>query len=152
MIALHPRKSKTLVLALTAEDVEDRVRNITAPNGDRSSPPVPLMGWVKELDFQVTFKARRTNAFVPVAIGRIEPTSTGCILFLEYKLMPSTRSYLNFWNIISVVSGVCTAIFVRDFLLSLSFLGIIFLINGTAWANFRLHQKPLDDALLMALE
>jgi len=112
----------------------------------------PLMGWVKDRHFQVALRARRPNGFSPVATGRIENTSSGCLVFLDYQLMPSTRFYLSLWSLIALLSGIITAFHYKNLLLCLAALGILAFINGTAWANFHLHLKVLHNTLLKAME
>lgn len=140
------------MLAIAFDDVIYRLEKATIPPSDTPKKYTTLMGWVKDDHFQVTLRERRPNGFVPVAIGKIDPTSTGCLIFLVYRLMPSTRLYLGFWSLVIFLSGVILGIYYKNFLLWAASMAILIFINGTAWANFKLHRKPLHNALLKALE
>lgn len=152
MISLLPQKTKTLVLALPFDVVVYLLEKATTPLEDAPQQYTSLMGWVKGDHFQITSRARRPNAFVPIATGRIEPTSTGCIVFLDYRLLPPTRFYLVFWSVVILLSGTILAVYYSNFLLWLASVAILGFINGTAWANFKLHWKPLHNTLVRALE
>ena len=112
----------------------------------------PLMGWVKNDQFQVALRPRRPNGFSPIATGKIESTSNGSLVFLNYQLMPSTRFYLAFWSSIALLTGVITTLHYENLSLGLASLGILAFINGTAWANFHMHVKVLHNTLLTAME
>ena len=152
MINPFPQKSKTLVLAHSHDDVVRRLAKVALIEEGAPQRYRPLMGWVKDDHFQVALRARRPNGFSPIATGRIEGTSTGCLIFLNYQLLPSTRFYLAFWSLITVLSGVVAAIHYKNLLLGLASAGILTFINGTAWANFQLHLKVLHNTLLKAME
>jgi hypothetical protein len=110
------------------------------------------MGRVGEDHFQLTLRARRPNGFVPIATGKIEKTSSGCLIFLTYTLMPSTRFYLLFCGLIILLSGALAAFYYRNVLLGLGAIASVAIINLIAWANFKLHRKPLHNLLLDVLE
>jgi hypothetical protein len=152
VISLTPQKSKTLVLPLTAHEVLFRLDAATNPPSKSPQKFTPLMGQIGDDRFQVALRARRPNGFVPVATGKIERTSTGCLIFLTYTLMPSTRFYLLFWSVVILLSGLAAAFFYRNILFCLVAIASIALINGIAWANFKLHRKPLHNLLLEVLE
>src|SRR5688572_13595010 len=110
-----------------------------------------LAGWIKDDRFQLLIRQRRPNSFMPVAEGKIDPTSTGCLIFIRYRLMPITRMYLSLWTVIAFISGIFLAIYYTNILLGLASLGIIALIHGIAWANFKIHLKPLHDIIFKVL-
>ena len=110
------------------------------------------MGRISEDHFQVTLRARRPNGFVPVATGKIERTSNGCLIFLNYTLMPSTRFYLLFCSLIILLMGALTAFYSKNIWLCFLAIMSVLLIHLIAWANFKLHRKPLHDMLLQVLE
>jgi hypothetical protein len=152
VISLFPQKSITLVLPIPLKDVVMRLEKVAIRPQDVPQQYTPLMGWVKGEDFQVALSSRRPNGFAPVATGRIDQTSTGCLIFLNYRLLPSTRFYLAFWSLMTTFSGIAMAVYYKNFLLWLASFCVLVFINGTAWANFYLHLKTLHDTLLKALE
>ncbi len=152
MIRFFPNATRTLVLALSREEVAIRMEMLSVVRPDAPHLHRPLTGVVKEGYFQVTVRAKRLNGFAPVVAGKMEETSAGCLIFLEYSLLPSTRFYLTFWTLIIVLSGAAAAFHYGDLRVGLASLGILVLIHGIAWANFNLHFKALHDTLLKALE
>jgi hypothetical protein len=152
VINLTPQKTKTLVLPLTAHEVLFRLDVATNPPDNSPHKFTPLMGRIGEDRFQLALRARRPNGFVPIATGKIEKTSSGCLIFLTYTLMPSTRFYLQFCSLVILISGAVAAFYYKDVLLSLAAIASVAIINLIAWANFKLHRKPLHNLLLEVLE
>jgi len=152
VINLTPQKTKTLVLPLTAHEVLIRLDVATNPPSKAPHKFTPLMGRVGEDRFQLALRARRPNGFVPIATGKIEKTSSGCLIFLTYTLMPSTRFYLLFCGLIILLSGALAAFYYKNVLFGLGAIASVAIINLIAWANFKLHRKPLHDLLLEVLE
>ncbi len=152
MINLLPEVSETLVIALEWDEVLRRLAEVTANRmADVGRPTKVLAGWVKDDRFQLIIRQRRPNSFAPMAEGKMDPTSTGCLIFLRYRLLPMTRVYLVLWTIIAVISGVVLTIYLNNIFISLASLGIIALIHGIAWANFQIHQKPLREIIFKVL-
>lgn len=152
MINLTPQKTKTLVVPLTAHEVLFRLDEATNPPNALPNKFTPLMGRIGEDRFQVALRARRPNGFVPIATGKIEKTSNGCLIFLTYTLMPSTRFYLLFCSLIILLVGAVTAFYSKNIWLCLVAILSVILIHLIAWANFKLHRKPLHNMLLEVLE
>ena len=141
-----------MVVARDCEAVLQRFTKATTTRvGEVGAPSKVLAGWIKDDRFQLILRQRRPNSFMPMVEGRVDPTSTGCLIFLRYKLMPITRMYLVLWTIIALGSGLFLAIFYARFLISLASLGTVMLIHGIAWANFKIHHKPLRDVIFKVL-
>jgi hypothetical protein len=129
-----------------------RISQIISPQViSPGNQPKLLTGWVKDDRFQLIIRQRRTNGFVPVVEGTIAPTSNGCVIFLRYRLMPFTRLYLLLWTVIALVSGGFMAIYSTNILIGLGTLAIIAVIHAVAWANFRIHMRPLHDIIFKVL-
>ena len=152
MINLTPQKTKTLVVPLTAHEVLFRLDEATNPPSSSPNKFTPLMGRIGEDRFQLALRARRPNGFVPIATGRIERTSNGCLIFLTYALMPSTRFYLLFGSLVILLLGALTAFYSKNIFLCFASIASVALIHLIAWANFKLHRKPLHNVLLEVLE
>lgn len=147
-----PHQSETLVVVHPWDVVLQRLDDATAPEIiEKGEAASALTGWIKDDRFQLMLRQRRPNAFAPIVEGRIDPTSAGCIIFLRYKLMPVTRMYLVLWTAIVLISGLFLLIRYQAFGLCLGALAIVILLHGVAWANFRLHQKPLHDIIFKIL-
>jgi hypothetical protein len=153
VINLLPQETETLIITHDWDVVLQRLENASTFNapGRSNSPPV-LAGWVKDDRFQLMLRQRRPNGFMPMVQGRIDPTSTGCLLFMDYRLMPMTRMYLVLWSIIVLTSGVLLSFYYDNILVGVAAVGIIACMNAVAWANFKIHRKPLREAILHVLE
>jgi hypothetical protein len=149
---LLPQKKETLIVAHDWDVVLQRLTEVTTHQVNYAgSAPKILAGWIKDDRFQLLIRQRRMNSFTPVVEGKIDPTSTGCLIFLHYRLLPVTRMYLILWTIIAFVSGIFLAFYFADILLGLGALGIIALIHGIAWANFKIHFIPLHKVIFEVL-
>lgn len=152
MITLLPQASETLIVAHEWDVVLQRLTEVTSPPVlRRGDAPGVLAGWLKDDRFQLAIRQRRPNSFMPIVDGKIDPTSSGCLIFLDYKLMPITRMYLLLWTGIALISGIFLSIHYKNIMVGLISLGIIALIHGIAWANFRIHQRPLHDIIFKVL-
>ena len=152
MINLLPQTSETLVVVHDWDVVLQRLSDITTPQlGDSRRSPKILAGWIKDDRFQLIVRQRRLNSFMPVVEGKIDPTSTGCLIFLKYRLMPMTRMYLVLWSAIALLSGIFMAVYYKNFLIAIGAAGIVTLIHAIAWANFKIHYKPLHEIIFKAL-
>lgn len=152
MTSFLPQKNETLIVVHDWDVVLERLSAITT---DRINyvgrEPKILAGWIKDDRFQLLIRQRRPNSFMPLVEGKIDPTSTGCLIFLHYRLMPITRMYLVLWTIIAFVSGVFLAAYYRNILLGVAAIAVIALIHVIAWANFKIHVKPLHDVIFKIL-
>jgi len=152
VIQLLPQKKETLIVAHDWDVVLQRLLEVTTDEVNYAGrTPKVLAGWIKDDRFQLLIRQRRMNSFMPVVDGKIDPTSTGCLIFLQYRLMPATRMYLILWTIITLASGIFLAIYYLNILPGLASVGIIALIHAIAWANFRIHWRPLHDIIFKVL-
>jgi len=152
VIQLLPQKNETLIVAHDWDVVLERLSEVTTGQINyEGTVPKKLAGWIKDDRFQLLIRQRRPNSFAPVVEGKIDPTSTGCLIFLQYRLMPMTRMYLVLWTIIASISGIFLAIYYANFMLGLASICTIALIHGIAWGNFNIHLKPLHDVIFKVL-
>lgn len=152
MIEWLPHESETLIVGHDWDVVLQRLDDASSPEIIQAgNTPTPLSGWIKDDQFQLMLRQRRPNSFMPVIEGKIDPTSSGCIIFLRYKLMPATRMYLTLWSAIVLLSAAILLFRYRDLTLGLGALAVLAVIHGVAWANFKLHKKPLHDLIFLVL-
>lgn len=153
MIDFLPFNNETLVVAKEWPEVLNRLSNATMPlNNNQINPDAVFYGWVKADRFRFSLKTRRPNSFIPLIAGTIEPTSAGCIIFLEYKFFPVTRMYLIFWSLFIILSGVVIAHQYSEVYLGFLSVALVLLINWIAWANFKLQKDLSRKALLKILQ
>jgi hypothetical protein len=152
VIAWLPHESETLIVGHDWDVVLQRLAAASSPEIIQlGRTPSPLTGWIKDDRFQLMVRQRRPNSFTPVIEGKIDPTSSGCIIFLSYKLMPVTRMYLTLWTAIVLLSAAILLFHYRDLTLGLGALAMLLLIHVIAWANFKLHKRPLHDLIFKVL-
>ena len=152
MTQLLPQKKETLIVPHDWDVVLQRLLEVTTDEVNYAGrTPKILAGWIKDDRFQLLIRQRRMNSFMPVVEGKIDPTSTGCLIFLQYRLMPATRMYLILWTIITLASGIFLGFYYLNMLPGLASIGIIALIHAIAWANFRIHWRPLHDIIFEVL-
>jgi hypothetical protein len=104
-------------------------------------------GFIKDNEFRIFKALRAPQNFIPLVVGRIEPTSKGSIVFLKYKLFLSTRMFLLFWIAICLFF---TFFFITYY--SNLFLAVVSFLLGLfnyiiAVAGFRMHLKKTRSEL-----
>lgn len=156
MIGFLIQQSETLVVALTPEVVVSRLRQATSRENLPKNPlyfeKVFFNGNVGENKFCLSLKVTRPDSFLPLIYGTIERTSTGCIVFLKYKLFPSTRLHISFWLLFAVIAGVIGSFQLRNWwavLLSSLLAVAIFFVTR---ANFHMQKDISAKALRRILE
>jgi hypothetical protein len=110
MIHLRPHYSETIVLAYAVDEVIALFSKATELQRkpileDQSKDQVYFNGIISRDKFLISRKIRSPENFLPLIKGRVEPTSHGTILFLEYKLFFSTILFLGFWTLLTVIGG-----------------------------------------------
>lgn len=93
---LIPAKDELLVFSLTKEQVQDRLIEELAQSASEKG----FIGWLEGENFQISRKLSRPDNFSPLLKGIIDSTSKGSIIFMNYRLMFSTRMFLIFWSVI----------------------------------------------------
>ena len=103
---LPTSKSETIVMPLSAQEVEKKLYLVTKPPSVADSAYVPskaiFNGIVKEKTFIISTIITHPDNYNPLISGAIESTSVGCIIFIKYELFFSSRMFLTFWSIISL--------------------------------------------------
>ncbi len=107
---LRPHYSETIVLAYAVDEVmrlfsEATERQKEPILEDKDVDKVYFNGKINPTNFLISRKIQNPENFLPLIKGRVEPTSHGAILFLEYRLFFSTRLFLGFWTLLTVLGG-----------------------------------------------
>lgn len=149
MTTLLPTYKETLVIPRPAEEVLQQLANSTS-NQAFLQPHEPILlfnGWVREDRFRISVRARRANHFMPLAIGHLETSSTGCILLISYSLFPTIRLLLNLWTILIVLGGTMGLFYFKSFFVPLIATTLLVLIYYVTWSNFNIHLQPFRKSL-----
>ncbi|MCE2934700.1 MAG: hypothetical protein ACK5V5_13130 [Cyclobacteriaceae bacterium] len=146
-----PQSRKTFVIAMAAEDVVNSLRPVTVPREAGINGKIIFTGWVQNDRFQIMRYATRINPFQPVAHGRLESPSRGCILVLQYHLLPITRWLLIAGAFVAVLTA--TVIYQAGQPAAAGAIaGTTLVVGLVAWLNFRLHRQDLETHILRVLQ
>ncbi len=100
-----PFEEETIVSALTREEIINQISRVThVPSINKTPKKYVFNGNVEESTFRISLKVNYPQNALPLAIGTIEPTSKGSIVFLKYQLFPATKVML------AVISGIIVSI------------------------------------------
>ena len=151
MTRFLPHATETLVVALGQEEVTDRLARATTQQfltqNEVRSNAILFTGHVQENSFRLSLKITRPNNFIPLVHGTVAPTSAGCIVFLTYSLFPTTRMFLSFWILFTILAGIFTAHQYNNLLTGFTAGAIAVAILLIAQANFRIQLKRTREAL-----
>ena len=106
-----PNHSEVLVSALSKNEVEGRLSAVTKDINfldyeERLQKGFQFNGKVEKESFRLSLVVDKPDSFLPLILGKIEATPKGCILFLQYRLFPSSAFFLGFWTVITLTLAV----------------------------------------------
>ncbi|HCM77756.1 MAG TPA: hypothetical protein DIS90_15340 [Cytophagales bacterium] len=150
-MTLLPEHYETIVLTKPALEILGKVSSVTSSKlllQNREAPHYLFSGWIKGDHFRIAIKINRPNNYIPLVIGRVESTSSGCIVLVKYKLFPVTKMFLIFWSFFIVMIGIFTSYQYQSiiyFLFSAILLGVV---HWVTWSNFKIQLKVTRQTLL----
>jgi hypothetical protein len=149
VIALLPSFRETLVLPRSARDIGERLSASTSHKPFLQPDEAELLfsGWVKPDRFRIALRIRRPNHFIPLVIGTIDSTSSGCLVVLSYQLFPLTQILLYGWTCFLLLGGAIGIIFFNNYPSALGVAVVLALIHSIARSNFNLQLRLTRDAL-----
>ena len=135
-----PFLSETYVSAFSKDEIKEKLYPFIKSNDTPDISPTERIyfqsktnkeflfeGWISDSQFRICQYTGFPEQFVPMIYGKIEATSKGCILFLDYRLLKAT---LFFWIMGIFIFGIIGIIFLfiernmsSFFLMMLFFLG-----------------------------
>lgn len=145
-MTLLPAYPETLVLPYKANEIYDRLRAATSnkPFIQPDEKALHFNGWVTPDRFRISRRIHRTNYYVPLITGKIESTSSGSLILLEYRLFPTTRYLMVLWT---VLLPICTLVVSKNpwtFLISLAMVGLLYLV---VWFNFKMQVTTSQELI-----
>lgn len=125
------RPTEAVWLALKMETLET-----ARPHQPGRDQPIlhSFNGHIGPNRFRISRMLRSPQTFLPLVKGTIEETSTGCLIFIQYRLFLSTLAFLIFWMSVSFLLGIF-------FLLIQTKLIYILLAFGLGIANYLVCVK-----------
>lgn len=148
-----PLKNEIIVLSLDAEEVEEVLWLHTYPvEAGAIMPDKPEIdflfnGWVKHQKFKLSRKVRSPENFLPIMKGRIEETSLGSLVFVQYSLFFSSNFFLIFWSVVTLLLAVFFVAFYNMVLYSIIAFGVGVSNYVIAVANFNIQVKKSSQLL-----
>ena len=108
---IFPHHSAILVSSFSCEEVVRKIAAVTKrvdylDYREYAVKSYQFNGKIDESRFRLSLVIRRADSFLPLIRGKIEPTKTGCILFLKYTLFPSSVFFLAFWSLITLFMAI----------------------------------------------
>jgi hypothetical protein len=109
---LLPYQNSILVLPFTAEELAIKLRQKVKPLSEdeylsqTSDDMFGFNGWVKNNKFRLSRRIKHAENFLPLIAGRIEATSKGSIVFITYRLFPSTLFFMSFLCLAVIVAAL----------------------------------------------
>lgn len=153
-MTLLPNHHETFVLTQTQETVVFKIQNTTTSKillQNQQGTKYRFTGWIKDDRFRISLKIDRPNNYIPLAIGRIDSTSSGCLVFVNYTLFPITKMFLVFWSLFIVIAGIVASYQYQSVLYgAVSFL-LLGIIHWITRSNFKIHLKIMRKVLLEIL-
>jgi hypothetical protein len=104
-------------------------------------------GWVKEQRFRISHRVQRANNYLPLVVGEIESTSSGCILFIDYRLFPTMRMLLILWTILLTLGSLIFSYQTKNIVYLAGAVAAIGFIHAVVWSNFNLQLDITRKAL-----
>lgn len=152
-----PLKDETIVLTLTAEEVEEVLWFHTYPVKEGAlmpeKPEIEFLfnGWVRNNKFKLSRKVRSPENFLPIIHGRIEETSLGSLVFVQYSLFFSSNFFLVFWSVVTLLLTIFFIVFHDMVLYGAIAFGVGVSNYIIALANFNIQVKKSSQLLLKVL-
>lgn len=142
-----PLKNEIIVLSLSAEEVEQLLWLHTYPVEEGAlmpdKPEIEFLfnGWVKHQKFKLSRKIRSPENFLPIMKGRIEETSLGSLVFVQYSLFFSSIFFLVFWSVVTLFLSIFFIVFYNMVLYGIITFGVGVTNYVVAVANFNIQVK-----------
>lgn len=148
-----PLKDETIVLTLTAEEIEEVLWFHTYPVKEGAlmpeKPEIEFLfnGWVRNNKFKLSRKVRSPENFLPIIHGRIEETSLGSLVFVQYSLFFSSNFFLVFWSVVTLFLTLFFIVFHNMILYGIIAFGVGVSNYVVALANFSIQVKKSSKVL-----
>ena len=144
-----PVRKETIVLSESSEEVIQKIGYVTGKKrGGQVERPVLFVGNVGSGTFSITRHLSRPENFMPLIQGRFEETSNGCILFLRYTLQFSSRMFVVFWTVTTLLFAVFLWFIMSNAQLALTAMAVLILNVAFSHFNFHRQYKKARQALM----
>lgn len=102
---LLPAHSEILVSSLSKKEVLGHLIRVTREVNfldarTQQDSKIQFNGMIGQEGFRISRAITKGDSFLPLITGEVESTPRGCIIFIRYKLFPTTLFFLAFWSVI----------------------------------------------------
>ncbi len=155
---VFPKYSEVLVSSLSPEEVVGKIRSATHKVNSQEPWEAGhkhlFNGRVGTENFRLSLKINRADNFLPLISGRIEPVSSGCILFLNYSLFPASVLFLAFWGIVTLLAAVFLILYENNFFYALVslFIGVGNFVFAHYYFKTKLKHSQLIFHQMLSLQ
>ncbi len=105
-----PFEEETIVSARSQAEIITQLSKFTHLVSDSVIPVRHIFnGNIEKDSFRISLKVNFPQNALPLAIGKIEPTSKGSIVFLKYELFPATKVMLTVIG--AIMATICVSFF-----------------------------------------
>src|SRR5690554_4969499 len=146
MVNIFPNHSEILVSSFSCEEVARKIAAVTQKVNymdlrDYATNSHQFNGQVGQNRFRLSLVIKRADTFLPLIKGKMEPTKSGCILFLNYSLFPSAVMLLAFWSLVTFLMTLFFIFYERQWIYALACMVAGLGNYGFSWAYFKSKLK-----------
>ncbi|MEZ4973163.1 MAG: hypothetical protein R2820_07615 [Cyclobacteriaceae bacterium] len=153
-ITILPHFQETVISTQSSAYIISKIDAATSSKlllQNQNDPSCFFTGWIREERFRISLKINRPNNYLPLVIGNVESTSNGCIIFLSYRLFPTTKLFLAFWDLFILIVCLTAGYQYQTFLYGVLGILLVVFIQWIAWSNFNLQLKRTRELLINIL-
>jgi len=153
-VTFLPYHYETFVLTQPSLEAIQKIHKVTTTKvllQNQEGAQYRFSGWVQENRFRISLKISKPNNYIPLVVGKIETTSSGCLVFVSYKLFPVTKMFLIFWSLFITLVGILASYQYQSLLYAVGSLLILVIIHWVTWSNFKIQLKLTRQTLLEVL-
>lgn len=153
-VTILPHFQETVISNQSSEYITTKISAATSSKlllQPRHDPTHLFTGWVRDGRFRISLKINRPNNYLPLVIGKVEPTSNGSIIFLSYRLFPTTKLFLIFWDLFILIVFIAVGYQYQSVLYGVVGVVLVAFIHWIAWSNFNLQLKETRELLINIL-
>lgn len=136
--------NRTFVSALTASElvllISKNTRQLDQPTDQAA---FAFTGKVSESGFRISSTIPAPQNAIPLAVGTIENTTKGSILFIRFQLFPAAKLYLNFSSGMCLFIAMAMAFLFNEYAASLAALFAAVLNYVVLVINFNRKVKVM---------
>lgn len=136
--------NRTFVSALSAHQLATLISNNTRqPDLETDQAVLPFNGRMTQTGFRISSTIPAPQNAIPLAVGTIETTSKGSILFIRFQLFPAAKLYLNFSSGMCLFIAMAMAFLFNEFAASVAALFAMVLNYVVLVINFNRKVKAM---------